>query len=281
MTLEEVCSLIEHLEMIFDIVKIVDASVTKEFYLKENKLVEQPYHCYAVWRKVERCENCISARVLTDKGKLTKFEFINNDAYFVIAQYIEVDQHPYVLEIVSKIKDDVIFSAYEQNRFVSTITSYNDKMYRDSLTNAYNRYYYKDYLSYSHIINAIAIFDIDDFKKINDQYGHKIGDIILQEAINTIQLHMRSNDYIIRYGGDEFLLLFSNITRKAFQDRLEEIRKCIYELIVDEHPEIHISISIGGIFGTNSPDAITQADQLLYIAKANKNNVRIEDFNHE
>lgn len=281
MTLEEVFALIKHLEMIFDIVKLVDAHVSTEYILDGDKLVEQPYHCYAVWNKKEKCENCISAKTLINKSKLTKFEFVGNKVYHVIAQYIEINDQPFVLEIVSQIKDDVIFSAYEQNRFVQTITAYNDKMYRDPLTKAYNRYYYKDFLYTSNFHNAIAIFDIDNFKIINDTYGHAVGDIVLKEAISKIQSYLNDNDIIIRYGGDEFLLLFLDVTMDEFHLRLETIRNCIEELVIENYHDIHISISIGGVFGSSNIQAIHQADQLLYVSKTNKNTIQLEKFKNE
>ena len=61
-----------------------------------------PYQCYEMWNRCERCENCISAKCFHQKGKLEKFEFIENETYHVVAMYMEIDGVPYSLEMLNK-----------------------------------------------------------------------------------------------------------------------------------------------------------------------------------
>ena len=82
---------------------------------------------------------------------------------------------------------------------------------------------------------------------------------------------------MIRYGGDEFLILFQNIPRDIFAARLETIRQAIRGIVLEECPELRLSASIGGIYREDEEtDLIRRADELLYRAKKGKNAVRWE-----
>ena len=96
---------------------------------------------------------------------------------------------------------------------------------------------------------------------------------IVQATLSCI----RSTDAVIRYGGDEFLILFQNIPRDIFAARLETIRQAIRGIVLEECPELRLSASIGGIYREEGEtDLIRRADELLYRAKKGKNAVRWE-----
>ncbi|WP_219712211.1 GGDEF domain-containing protein, partial [Clostridioides difficile] len=96
-------------------------------------------------------------------------------------------------------------------------------------------------------IQNITLIDVDNFKAINDSYGHYVGDIVLQEISKTISSCVRKIDTVIRYGGDEFIIIFSYIPTNLFKKRLEIIRTSVNMIKFEEYPEICISVSIGGI----------------------------------
>lgn len=122
-------------------------SLTTQYEISDaGELIQGPYQCYTVWNKEKRCENGVSAKAFALKGKLTKFEFVNDSVYFVTSIYTEVEGTPYMLEMVDRLNDDVLFGAYGKNKFVDTITEYNRKLYTDALTGAYNRLYYSEQL---------------------------------------------------------------------------------------------------------------------------------------
>ncbi|MGN1340004.1 MAG: GGDEF domain-containing protein [Oscillospiraceae bacterium] len=271
MTSEEVCTLIKELEYAFDIVRLVDVTLTRQYTPDENnRLVCGKYDCYAVWNKSHRCENCISAKAISRKTRITKFEFIGSEVYYVISKYTEVDGNPYALEMVTKITDETLFGAYGQNSFVKSIESFNARLYTDSLTGAGNRAYYDEQLSGLGGFSAVAIMDVDLFKEINDSYGHTAGDMALQCAVQAVTSCIRSSDHILRYGGDEFVLIFRDLPPEKLQSKLDDICRRVAETVIPEYPEIRLSASIGGCRSDIFPDtasAVKAADRLLYKAK--------------
>ena len=155
-------------------------------------------------------------------------------------------------------------------------------LYIDSLTGVYNRRYYDEYFRRKTKTEAIAIVDIDDFKQINDHYGHDAGDAVLQSVAKAIPSCVRKTDAVIRYGGDEFVLMFPSIPPNVFQQKLEQIRICVENLKIDGFSSIRISISIGGAHGTRKPKELFKiADRMLYEAKTIKNKVVVRPLDAE
>lgn len=278
MTKGELAVLVRELNLVFDIVRLVDVTLTKQFSVDDKgELTAQPYRCFGVWNKKRRCENCISAKAFLKRKRMTKFEFIGHEVYHVTAMYIEVEDVPYVLEMVARITDEALFGAYGKSEFVEAITRYNKKLYTDPLTGVYNRRYYEDQLSGLPGHCKVAMLDVDDFKNINDTYGHLAGDMALRAVAVAISFYIRETDAVIRYGGDEFLIIFQEITTKAFAERLEAVRKTVSETKLDEYEGMQLSVSIGGARCRSSiSDAVREADRMLYKAKATKNEVWLE-----
>ena len=131
MNRQEVSLLIDELKLVFDIVRLVDVTRTLECSIDSNgEITREPYECYAVWRKDRRCENCISSKAFAKKSQMAKYEFVDNEVYYVMSKYIEVDEEPYALEMVTKVTDETLFDAYGKNEFVDTITNLNNPVKR-------------------------------------------------------------------------------------------------------------------------------------------------------
>lgn len=277
MTRDEMKVLVSQLKKVFDIVRLVDVSMTTQFSINNmGEIVKEPYYCYSVWNKSRRCENCISAKAFAQKNKMTKFEFLENDVYYVVSMYIEVDEVAFMLEMVSKITDDTLFGAYDKDDFMESISDYSNKLYVDPLTGAYNRRYYEEQLSGLTNIYAVAMLDVDNFKTINDTYGHQAGDLALRFVVDTVFEHIDSTDAVIRYGGDEFFIVFRNLTEETFADRLDKIRETINKTSFQEDTVIDLSVSIGGVYCfKKTMDVIRKADEMLYKAKEKRNDVQI------
>lgn len=276
-TKEEMATLIKNFGEVFEVARLVDVSLTKQYELTEDQcdFRKTEYSCYAIWNNHRRCENCVSAKAYAKRSKMTKFEFVDNDVYYVVAKYVEMDGVPYMLELVTKIDDDTLFGAYGKEEFIDTITSYNKKLYVDTLTNAYNRNYYNDQLLGLSKVSGIAMMDIDKFKDVNDTYGHDAGDEVLKCLVHSVQGCLRSTDAVIRYGGDEFIVIFKETSREMFGSILERIRSTVENMKIDKYPEISTSISIGGYYCQDEEGlgALKSADELLYEAKKNRNKV--------
>lgn len=275
---EEVQKLIQTLNTIFDKVRLVDCAVSEEYCLDENKeLIKQDYHCHTIWGRESRCSNCISAKALSRKENMAKFEFIDQDVYYVIAHFIEVEGKPFVLEMINKNNDETLFSAHGQNEFVEKILSYNKKLYEDPLTGAYNRQYLEEQELALSCNNAVAMLDVDNLKKINDSKGHLIGDQVLKEITSMILSNIRTRDILVRYGGDEFLLIFKEMPEKIFAKKLCMLCEKCREIVLEECPDVSVSISLGGYFGQGDMERkIYEADMMLYEAKKFKSDVKVK-----
>lgn len=147
---------------------------------------------------------------------MTKFEFVNDDIYQVIAKYVVIDGTPLVMEMVFKMTDKIFLGAYGSGPLIDKISKFNRELYEDPLTGARNRRYFEEQLKPLDKMVAIAMIDVDNFKQINDSYGHVAGDEALCTIVRTIFDHVRANDVVLRYGGDEFLLMFEEIPERYF-----------------------------------------------------------------
>lgn len=277
---EELITFVTVQKKIFDTVRLVDVSITTQHLISDDgKIEEGLYQCYAVWNKNKRCENCISAKAFALKSKLTKFEFVENEVYFVVSVYTEVEGTAYVLEMVSKLNDETLFGAFGKDKFIQSIKNHNKKLYIDSLTGAYNRHYYDEQLRTFNRINSVVMIDADNFKHINDTYGHSIGDFVLKEIVKVMSSYIRTSDAVIRWGGDEFLIVFQGITRNILAERLEGIRQTVSTICNGEHYELKVSISMGAVYSTEpATDLIDLADKALYEAKERKNSIVIKEL---
>lgn len=152
-----------------------------------------------------------------------------------------------------------------------------DKVYKDSLTKAYNRLYFNEMLKYKNAVSAMAIFDIDDFKKVNDKYGHLVGDVVLQDVVNCIMNKIRTTDSIVRLGGDEFLIIFEDFNPKMLGKKLHDIKRDVMHLKWEKYPALRVTCSFGGIATKDLSDkCLNEMDKLLYKAKLTKNTICIQ-----
>ena len=166
---------------------------------------------------------------------------------------------------------------------VEQFFDYHHDLYHDVLTNAYNRRFFEKQLRKLVEVDAIAILDLDQFKQINDVYGHQAGDDALRILVSAVTACVRNrNDALVRYGGDEFLLIFPHIPEHVFIKRLEQIRATVQALHMIEYPDLHLTVSIGGVYGACPLDpGIRQADKLLYQAKECRNKCITAAFSAE
>jgi diguanylate cyclase (GGDEF)-like protein len=128
----------------------------------------------------------------------------------------------------------------------------------------------------------IAMIDLDFFKSVNDTYGHAAGDKVLMGLGQLLLQHVRQTDYIGRYGGEEFLLVFPDSELAAIQDKLNHIREVLGSLIFKHGKQDFTVTYSAGIASSERFQSLTDillaADNALYQAKAaGRNNIKIAD----
>ncbi|WML34140.1 EAL domain-containing protein [Clostridium sp. OS1-26] len=220
-----------------------------------------------------------------------------NNKFLIMEQLAEAKKHGVLFETLHKKKDGTVFSVHVNSQVVtikgkrillSIIRDISDRKCmeekleyisrHDYLTNIPNRYYLKEFLSktYSkikHEKNALLIIDIDNFKVINDSYGHAAGDTILIKTANFIKNKLDENDFFARIGGDEFAIFLPNTPIELAEDFANKLLKSLNaeEFYIEESD---YSVKITASIGITKVDEIIQleslfssADAALYAAK--------------
>ena len=278
MTMEQAEAKMSCLREVFPFVRLVKGSVLKDREREPAEGLPRACQCYEFWKKDKPCENCISRDVLDSQGEESKIEFIDDQMYQVFSRYVEIDGEPYVMEMIKDLDERTLLDSEGYEKLLSHLTVYNEKLYKDALTGAYNRRFYEDEVKDMKDPAGVAVIDLDDFKIYNDTYGHHAGDLALETAADIIRRYVRKSDMLIRYGGDEFLLILPDIQSDIFAAKLKMIQERIYEATIAGYNRLQMSVSIGGVM-FNSGDikeAVSRADKLMYCAKKRKNMVVTE-----
>ncbi|GGI15272.1 sensor domain-containing diguanylate cyclase [Gottfriedia solisilvae] len=155
-------------------------------------------------------------------------------------------------------------------KFLSYVVDLETFIIKDSLTGLYNRYFWNKMiaqLNSNHTVHTFLMFDIDKFKKINDQFGHEKGDEVLIRVGEILQNSIPNNAYAFRFGGDEFGVLFTDSSVEETADTVNELIAKCEEIRLDQNTIVNISC---GIVDTNKVDIsklMAVADQCLYFSK--------------
>jgi diguanylate cyclase (GGDEF)-like protein len=185
----------------------------------------------------------------------------------VLSQRLRKSDEERTLRLVKEIE-------YEE-----TIDDLRQQTYRDALTGVFNRRYLNERLEreINHARQAgstigILMLDVDHFKRVNDTYSHKAGDLVLQALGALLKGSTRSEDFVCRYGGEEFVVSMPGVFLATCCERAEQIRTRFQELTVPfEDQEIKATLSLGiavfPIHGSGAEEVLMHADQALYQAK--------------
>ncbi|MCS7213479.1 MAG: diguanylate cyclase [Candidatus Calescibacterium sp.] len=231
---------------------------------------------------------------ITGTAPRSKIEALEAGAKdFVLKPTREITQEEFERELVARIRIHTVLK-----RSLERLIKTGENLYKtsiiDPLTGAFNRRYMKDILDMEiaralrkGTTLAVMILDIDDFKKINDTYGHPAGDKVLVELSRRIFNLKRPYDYSVRYGGDEFVLILPETRKEGIISFYDRLKKDLQEnpITIDhcgELKRLDITFSAGGTFFPSnvvkiSDEIFRVADNALYEAKRN-GKCRIEIF---
>ncbi len=192
--------------------------------------------------------------------------------------------------------DDFLCKPYINEEFICRVTqcaeaidlldALREASIKDYLTGLYNRRYFFEiankFLENSKRGNvklAIGMLDIDNFKSINDKYGHEVGDKVLVKVSSILEESVRKADIICRFGGEEFCILLVNVDKTQALEIFERIRKNVEATPIKSGLEIFsptISVGVCAITDESLEEAIKKADVALYTAKREgKNTIRL------
>lgn len=223
-------------------------------------LTPDKYNCYVFDKKKNEFKKSILDTKSIVKDWYKKL-YKNNTIVIFSNLYLEND------EIY-----DTLASLINKYRLIDLLKSL---ILKDSLTNLYTRNVGEHLIKEKPLTNSVIILcDIDNFKQINDKYGHKYGDEILQKVGNFLSKFFRKDDIVVRWGGEEFLIFLSDIKTET------DFKAVLYKIKETEKTELDVTLSYGAVYVENenySYDYLFKlADYLLYIAKGKK----IEENNY-
>jgi len=202
----------------------------------------------------------------------------------LVSQVIQLGAYEYLpknrinLESVSRVINNTLERARLRNDVKKAQAKMAEMSTVDELTKLHNRRYFIEALegeferaSRYEIEMALIMVDLDHFKKINDTYGHPSGDMVLSKIGGILKKHVRRNDIACRYGGEEFAVILSNVSRENIYAAYDRFREMVSEHLFEyESNQFHITVSIGIASSNNAEsanDLLSQADQALYQAK--------------
>jgi len=168
--------------------------------------------------------------------------------------------------------------------FEKDVAEYKQIANIDPLTKLNNRRFAESFFAKLDGISClVGLMDIDNFKAVNDTYGHDIGDIVLAHVADVLRNTTRQTDLVCRWGGEEFLVGFPECTPEDGLKILESIRKGVEDRIIDtEKGQIKVTLTLGAsiFFGGNVKDTLELCDMLLYDGKKAGKNIVMSKFDN-
>lgn len=215
------------------------------------------------------------------KDQMMIIAISSNSDHNTITSFLKHGANDYIIKPF--VAEELSARISEKLNLLDIIVENREKANRDFLTGAYNRRFFFETARpiFKKIKRrksefAIAMFDIDHFKRINDTYGHDIGDLAIKDVSDILHGSFRTSDLIARFGGEEFCILLEDITMRACERVMEKVRKKFEKnRLVIAKKTINYTTSIGISYGLgqNIDAMLKEADEGLYLAKENGRNM--------
>ena len=215
--------------------------------------------------------NPTTVNAFYEKKQLTRLELVGNDIYQIVTEYAEIDGKPCVIEMIKPLSGEHLVCPGGLEQFSGLVKSGN--MYIDQLTGALDRRYYEEFLRNTRVNAGVMMIDIDDFSLYNDSQGHTAGDEALKASADAIRRSVRMTDTVIRYGGDEFLVIMPGLTEDRITQQMRYIRRQIRKVEIAGRGEAKLSVSIGGVLAGNEllSSAVERAGKLMFVSQGQDN----------
>lgn len=281
--IEELRQMMDLLSRFFYKVRLVDPISCAQLAFTEEGTLSPTEKCYLLWGQDSRCQNCISRQASANREQYSKFELIEDQMYYIISTPIEVclpsgECFPCVLELITRNFSNMVLSALGKNSFIENVLRTEEELYIDPLTGAFNRRYFEERAFCFGQLPCELLFivlDLKNFKKINDNYGHPVGDQVLTDTVHAFKRNLRSTDAVVRMGGDEFLIILKqckpDIAKKIMNKIKDDmIANVIYDASEHKYASVNYGISYIPEFD-GSDECINhmylEADQNMYKEK--------------
>jgi len=279
-------------DKMYEIIRLVDPVAKKVMNYKDSNLDELELECFDIWGKNKICDNCISIRAYSENKTFVKIEYSAGKIFMVTAMPIELNHRRIVIELLKDITNSMLVDHGEHTNsteIYAMIDGINKQALKDPLTGIYNRRFINEKLPIDLISTELSnqsisliMADIDFFKKVNDTYGHLAGDEVIKRFAELIsEFVKRENDWVSRFGGEEFLICLPGAPLEKALEIAEIMRaKTENNDIRYNDSKIKITASFGVCSikpdkGSRIEDFIECADRSLYKAKNNGRN-RVE-----
>lgn len=266
----------EYFEAVAQVSSKIDVEAEKELIMKHNEqefIINSDTPIYPNLKEEDNIYSCMGVPILVDNHLLG----------FILIQHTEKDyftkDHAVFLPSIA----NHIGVAIENNILYKQIR---DSAYRDGLTELFNKRYFFETLENTANLQdmnySIVMIDLDNFKQINDTYGHPMGDMVLKQIANIIKKNTRSYDIVARYGGDEIIIyLYNFVDKDKVTERVEAMRAEIeHTVIINEGVSVQATASFGVFIKKDKrmtlEEVIQKADEVLYTSKkGGKNRVSV------
>ncbi len=232
---------------------------------------------HAIGKNVQLLSKYNGLVKLIHQGEEAQYDMVESKGSYKVTTVNLFEKNQHVVGYMTTLVDIT--------KYVDMMNELNYLAFRDGLTGVYNRRHFVSLGSsiveesqHHHLPLSIMIFDLDHFKQVNDQYGHKAGDEVLKKVADICRNTLRTEDVLARYGGEEFVVLFPNTPLEEAQIIAQQLLINIESAeIMDEGRKINITASFG-IMGVDAvtddtlDDFLIHADRALYLAKSEGRN---------